>query len=181
MSTVSLLRDTEYTVASSSGNGNYTVAVLKLSFCKPDNCLLRCLKCNICIHMYSYTCPDYSVAANMCKHIHLVGKIKRKENSVHPHQSYYIHRWLTLKVPWSLGGKTTDVIEAKRKALTSIQQLTAFIEECKDEDLIPQVTSEINKSIRILTSEIMLALFLECQERNQVTKKIHHREVFSVW
>ena len=50
----------------------------------------------------------------------------------------------------SLGGKTTDIIEAKRKALTSVQQLTALIEECKDEDLISQVTSEINKSIRIL-------------------------------
>ena len=104
MSTVSLLRDTEYTVASSSSNGNYTVAVLKLSVCKPDNCLLRCLKCNICIHMYSYTCPDYSVAANMCKHIHLVGKIKRKENSVHP-PSILLHSQMTdiesaLKFRW---------------------------------------------------------------------------------
>ena len=67
-SAVSVLSDTEYAVAS-SGNSNYTVAVLKSSVCKPDNCLLRCLKCNICIHMFSCTCPDYSVAANMCKHI----------------------------------------------------------------------------------------------------------------
>ena len=62
---VSVLSDTEYAVAS-SGNSNYTVAVLKSSVCKPDNCLLRCLKSNICIHMFSCTCPDYSVAANIC-------------------------------------------------------------------------------------------------------------------
>ena len=80
---MSVLSDTEYAVAS-SGNSNYTVAVLKSSVCKPDDCLLRCLKCNICIHMFSCTCPDYSAAANMCKYIHLVGKFKTMGNSVHP-------------------------------------------------------------------------------------------------
>lgn len=177
VSAVSVLSDTEYAVAS-SGNSNYTVALLKSSVCKPDNCLLRCLKCNICIHMFSCTCPDYSVAANICKHIHLVGKFKTMGNSVHP-PSIILHSQMTdIESALSLGGKTTGIIEAKRKALTSVQQLTALIEECKDEDLISQVTSEINKSIRILKSEINACSLPTVSRKEPSNKKISPQRSF---
>jgi hypothetical protein len=35
-------------------------------------CMLICKICNVCVHQFACTCPDYTVNGNMCKHIHLV-------------------------------------------------------------------------------------------------------------
>ncbi|XP_067126925.1 uncharacterized protein, partial [Centruroides vittatus] len=44
-------------------------------------CKLLCNKCNVCVHVYSCTCPDYEVSLNMCKHIHAVIKIEKETSN----------------------------------------------------------------------------------------------------
>ncbi|KAF8770304.1 hypothetical protein HNY73_017850 [Argiope bruennichi] len=38
----------------------------------PELCDLRCIDCDVCVHMYACTCVQSLIQANMCKHIHAV-------------------------------------------------------------------------------------------------------------
>ncbi|KAG5894472.1 hypothetical protein JTB14_032500 [Gonioctena quinquepunctata] len=40
--------------------------------CPMKNCKSFCIKCKVCIHMFSCDCPDYFTNSNLCKHIHAV-------------------------------------------------------------------------------------------------------------
>ena len=172
-----------FNVMSSTGNGNYTVTALDNTICSRDNCMLYCSKCNVCLHTYSCTCPDYSIAANMCKHIHFIGRFKAKGvtevKSIHPSpppilqlHSNEIHSVL------SLGGKPTSVIESRRKALRSVQQLTALIEECNDEEMLTQVNSEINTSIRLLKCELHNVTLPVVSQQEPANKKLSPQRRF---
>ena len=123
--------------------------------------------------MYSCTCPDYYVVANMCKHIHLVGRLKFKQSTDIKQPSIILHTQMNdMTSALSLGKKaTTTLDEAKRIARQRIQHLTALIEDCQNEDLI----SDTNKSIRILKSDLHVLLFLHCLGMIQAIKIFHHK------
>lgn len=50
------------------------------------NCSLRCSDCNICIHEYYCTCIDSSIQFNMCKHIHVVGRLLNNPQNILPNE-----------------------------------------------------------------------------------------------
>lgn len=43
-----------------------------------ENCGMRCNECNICVHLYSCTCPDSILQHTICKHVHLVAKFRQQ-------------------------------------------------------------------------------------------------------
>lgn len=57
-----------------SSSNSYVYTVQKISTDHHDKCELFCKVCNICIHNFSCTCPDYSIKLNLCKHIHAVSQ-----------------------------------------------------------------------------------------------------------
>ena len=60
--------ETEWIVPSDhDGSVTYNVRLLNESC----NCKLRCISCEVCIHMYSCTCMDSILHATVCKHVHL--------------------------------------------------------------------------------------------------------------
>ena len=50
--------------------------------CELTNCYIRCCECNACVHIFTCTCPHFSIIACSRKHIHLV---KRYLFSKNPH------------------------------------------------------------------------------------------------
>lgn len=51
----------------------YIVQKQSASMCtNRKHCLLSCANCNICIHEFSCSCPDYQIKFNLCKHIHAI-------------------------------------------------------------------------------------------------------------
>lgn len=64
----------KYVITETSTGFNYCRQQSEFIITKlKDNCDcdLRCLKCKICLHMYTCTCIDCSIKYNMCIHIHL--------------------------------------------------------------------------------------------------------------
>lgn len=47
------------------------------------NCDLKCNYCNICIHRYSCSCVDSAIKWVMCKHIHLLCRLREQTNKEH--------------------------------------------------------------------------------------------------
>ena len=68
---VSRVNDTFWIVKSCTKDQFQYTVEKKCSQC-PQKCQLRCPKCNICVHEYECTCPDYQVLHTICKHVHLV-------------------------------------------------------------------------------------------------------------
>ncbi|KAK5645542.1 hypothetical protein RI129_006842 [Pyrocoelia pectoralis] len=54
-----------------SGSNSYTVSN-SVAYSTTHNCKCKCSLCNACLHIYSCSCLDYIVKANLCKHIHKV-------------------------------------------------------------------------------------------------------------
>lgn len=51
---------------------NTFYSVTKEAVVCEKNCMLKCLLCHVCVHMFSCSCPDYFTGNNLCKHIHAV-------------------------------------------------------------------------------------------------------------
>ncbi|XP_072033319.1 uncharacterized protein [Amphiura filiformis] len=58
-------------VSSASTDAVYDVKRV-YTLCPMDYCQFKCIPCDVCVHMYSCTCPDQEDRQLVCKHIHLV-------------------------------------------------------------------------------------------------------------
>lgn len=58
----------------SGGNDKYFIEKRSSVRC----CQLFCQFCNICIHNYTCTCPDFNIKNTICKHIHYICNISEK-------------------------------------------------------------------------------------------------------
>ena len=45
-----------------------------------ENCGIRCKECNICVHLYSCSCPDSILQHTICKHVHLVAQYRQQDD-----------------------------------------------------------------------------------------------------
>ncbi|XP_064211804.1 uncharacterized protein LOC103313542 isoform X1 [Tribolium castaneum] len=46
-----------------------------------NNCKLMCMDCGVCIHKYTCSCVDSCIKFNMCKHIHLLCRYLKQQNT----------------------------------------------------------------------------------------------------
>ena len=60
-----------------SGPNEYTIH--QLSEECSENCGMRCKECNICVHLYSCSCPDSILQHTICKHLHLVARYRKQD------------------------------------------------------------------------------------------------------
>ena len=61
-------------VNSSEPGKVYSVTQLKKTC--PYKCSTLCAECEICVHMFLCSCPDALIKSSICKHIHLVGRLR---------------------------------------------------------------------------------------------------------
>lgn len=62
-------RDQSYEVRSASNAEKTYLLEKEFENC---SCQLRCADCDSCLHIYSCSCIDFSIAENVCKHVHAV-------------------------------------------------------------------------------------------------------------
>ena len=66
-----------YQVQSGSEPNEYTIH--QLSEECSENCGMRCKECNICVHLYSCSCPDSILQHTICKHVHLIARYRKQD------------------------------------------------------------------------------------------------------
>lgn len=65
---------------------------------KTCKCQLICVDCDVCIHRYSCSCVDACIKFNMCKHIHLVVKLRRNEDPKNLGKLFYYYSYSITKM-----------------------------------------------------------------------------------
>ena len=73
--------ETAWKVSSESRDRAYDVQYTQED-CVAQNCVIKCLDCNICMHKYSCTFIDYLLYCTLCKHIHLVHQNKLRLGTI---------------------------------------------------------------------------------------------------
>lgn len=81
---VSPVDDSTWKVKSSDSKNEYTV-VNEAKECQ-SNCAVKCVDCNVCIHMYYCNCMDATINHTICKHIHLVVRCNAKQDITNGHR-----------------------------------------------------------------------------------------------
>lgn len=77
----------EKTWSIQSGNKEYSVLQNDLE--QNHKCHLKCTECDCCIHLFSCSCMDLLIKANICKHIHKVAILTRKHEKIGSNSEQY--------------------------------------------------------------------------------------------
>ncbi len=126
--------------------------ILQLNTICPYKCSITCKDCNICIHMYSCSCPDAVIRATICKHIHLV--VQSLNNNTTQTQSASCssndriqdqHLLQRLK---QCG--TGSVSKCRDEVQKSLMIISGYIPHVTDKDTLHQVQSYLTSAINII-------------------------------
>lgn len=69
----------KWQVKSEDGKRSYNI-MKQCESCTDASCILRCQRCNICVHMFLCNCPDSLIQGTICKHVHLLQTVLKQEN-----------------------------------------------------------------------------------------------------
>ena len=75
--TVRVINSCVWNIKSESEPNEYTIN--QISEECGENCGMRCKECNICVHLYSCSCPDSILLHTICKHVHLVARYRQQD------------------------------------------------------------------------------------------------------
>ena len=67
---ISQVEPSLWKVKSETGDNEYTVQEIAKSCV--ENCNVKCIDCNVCVHLFSCSCPDSLLQHTICKHVHLI-------------------------------------------------------------------------------------------------------------
>ncbi len=136
LSQVSDLNHSSWKVASSNSKEEYIVTH-QTSVC-PSKCLLKCVSCNICIHMYYCNCMDATVIHTICKHIHLVVRYN-----------------LQLDCKHSENQEINDSTVSKENSPSLKQSLLQTLTKCRQDSLY-EVKQRLLNKLSILTTQVSM-------------------------
>lgn len=102
----------------------------------PSSCEIRCDECNIYIHEFSCSCPDFEFAFVICKHIHLVCSYLK--DNVTPTDNLIINECNgveknILEKQLVVSVEKSDIESERNKALMLLNNM---IEKCKSPSMI---------------------------------------------
>lgn len=164
-------------VKSSDSKREYTI-VKELSQC-PINCALKCIDCNVCVHIYYCNCMDAVINHTICKHIHLVerctnGKetqlLERKAidcnerpSDTHPQLLYALRKQ----------EEPADLTNLKERIIRTLSSIATQVKECNSIDGLLHA----QKHIQIVSNTISLDNFntvprLQSKTNEPLNKKI---------
>lgn len=77
----------DWLLCSKTGGEFYLISNNKTGNC---GCITKCEDCNICVHTFNCTCPDYKCKNNICVHIHFIAAFIKNLPSA-PHKNAALH------------------------------------------------------------------------------------------
>ena len=127
---------------SSSDNSNVYHVTLQHEECL-NVCSLCCPDCNVCVHMYTCTCPDSLIWATICKHIHLIARyISQKSSSNKPNDKHLLE---------NLRNESKDQIDSlKWQVHTEVLGLAAQVHLINNIDVLKSVISYIRSASNLI-------------------------------
>ena len=147
---VTHVEDRLWNVLSESDSKKQYKVTMENTHC-PDKCILRCDICNICVHSYACTCPDYVALGNICKHIHLTVRFM----GVSPCKKVDSTSNDLIEVQKAIKSATAenrglDQLGLKNKAITNTQIIASLIEKCSDKDILQTINSQLSSIIGLI-------------------------------
>ncbi len=82
--------------------------------CTDASCLLRCQRCNICLHRFLCNCPDSLIQSTICKHVHLLQTVLTMQGNKENHE--------ITDIPLNFDADRTEYVKEEVEALTVICQ-----------------------------------------------------------
>ena len=181
-------------VDSTEEDKRYSVTVLHKSC--PYNCYTRCIECDTCVHMYTCNCADALIKSSICKHIHLIARLRLhtlaiSSNSHSPEPKLNepnndLNNSPTEKVGQhfllsTLGNSTLlncNVIRNEVK--TALLSLAAHVENTDDSITLREVKSRIMSTINFIKAkQAMMTSFPNAGAQPATTHIAKQRPFFS--
>lgn len=127
-------------------------------------CEIRCNDCNICIHEFHCSCPDYAIKFVICKHIHLIcrsfmkdipqelnsGELVIDEND-YTHEKEVLETQLVLKAKKQV---VNNLESGRSKCLMLLSNLT---NKCKSPDLTSDELKIMSDTLKDLDKKLTLS------------------------
>ena len=152
---VSKVDSSLWKVKSETMTNEYTIQ--EVTKACPENCQLKCSECDICVHLYSCTCPDSLLQHTICKHVHLVVRhrsilsLKAPDSSGQAeHYSMYNDLNITLLkevTPQCL----SNADSLKHRIFTQLQQITSLVASSSSVDALKSAEKTLTLAKNNLT------------------------------
>ena len=132
-------------------------------------CSIRCSDCNVCIHEYTCTCPDYAIMFVICKHIHLVCMHYKKNDedsdsllvineNVNIMEKEILEDHLTVQ-------KEKDVEKKRNEAVTLLSKM---LQKCKSSSISYEELDVVITSLKDTNRKMMYLQNVETMKENSV-------------
>ena len=145
----------------SQNTPNKTYSIIhELKSCK---CFLRCGFCDVCVHMYTCTCMDYSLHSTACKHIHAVHRLDSNKAST---SAEPVNEEISLndvvsddnylcRVCRDPSNTSESLLHVKQEQLHSkLSELDGMVSSCTDMDVLKTAMKHICSAVSVIkTSE----------------------------
>ena len=183
-------------VQSCDGNNNYTVTSVH-NTC-PQNCLLYCPDCAICVHMFQCNCADAVIRTTICKHIHLVSRLNETHSKTSLDQTVDVPGDETFKVDDINGYDTSkghvnetalleklqeksqlcDTAVFRREVQTKISVLNGHLNHIEDKETLKGVRSYISSALNLIKARQNLGKSFIVGKKQPPNKQIEQQRTF---
>lgn len=118
-------------------------------------CQIECSFCNICIHMYICSCPDFFIRSTICKHIHFL--CIKFENHLEISENYSVSEEVNNNIQLCLSQLSSQMSnrnDLKEKLGNELSALNAKIAtrdvDTINEEVLSQMLSHIRNASNLL-------------------------------
>lgn len=181
------IEEGRWQVKSEDGKNSYIV-IKQCENCSDASCQLRCNRCNICVHMYSCTCPDSLIQNTICKHVHLLNLkvIKTTENEQPPllntDKTDYVNNELKLICEhMPLTEERSDVNVIKERIQAHLLELGTAVQSCIDKEALLQLDKKLltaAKSLLVAMQQYQKPMSLQPKQNIPANKNIDPQRRF---
>ena len=148
-------------VQSTDGKNSYSVTLVQ-DTC-PENCLLCCPECNICVHMFMCNCADALIRTTICKHIHLVSRLTSKASNPKANTDRLFEHNPEISL-LEISKHDFTVPEASQQNDSMVQQATPLLKNLQEKTQLCNITvlrKEIQKQLFSLAGQLEFVCDIE--------------------
>ena len=147
----------EWKIVSQSARGETYLIREMVTDCM---CKQRCIKCNLCVHMYSCSCMDSAIHATICKHVHLMRlQLSDSESTHHNPEHHDDPKTCSAILPLEnyTAGVGTDSAVREKAINEKLLLLTSMVDSCSNSDALGAVSKHLDSAIGVLQARITYA------------------------
>lgn len=156
----------KWVVKNEDGQHSYTITKHDSS-CTENDCQMKCIECQTCVHQYTCNCPDCLIQNTICKHIHLLRRFLSNEDQMDSSNSHQLDNFfpsqeyadnevrlvashLHKKDQVDTNNDTTTLKQAIKGKLLLLQE--CLNEECNDKEALQQLDKQLNAAHHLYLS-----------------------------